>query len=165
MARAFITMIFCLVSIGPASVHAQTTLTQQYGTRPAIPCPSIKHAPSAQDAALLIACVGESDDPSRGSVSRVTNATVEVGAPRAYTAGDPGTREADPSAPVTPIRGSYTTWLCNPISDYMKNAGKNCQSMDWSGTGICYRTPFGDWKCHLGGSNHTNSRSNLAGPQ
>jgi|SRR5665213_1153834 len=165
MTRAAVMMVFCLVCIGLSSVHAQTSVTQEYGTRAAIPCPSIKHPPSAQDAALLITCASESDDTSHGHVNRVTSATVQLGSPRAYAVGDPGSREADPSAPVTPIRGTYTSWNCGPISDYMKNAGKNCLSIDWSGTGICYRTPFGDWKCNLGGANHTNTRANVAGPQ
>ena len=165
MTRRAVAIFTCVGVLGLTPAHGQTDAAQQYGTRPAIACPTVTHPPTAQEAVMLITCAGESDDPSHGHVERVTDATVQLGSPRAYAVGDPGTREADPNAPVTPIRGSYTSWTCGPISDYMQNAGKNCLSMDWSGNGTCYKSPFGDWKCRLGGSNHANTRANIAGPQ
>jgi hypothetical protein len=58
--------------------------------------------------------------------------------------------EIDIDVPVYPIRGSYVKYQCSPVSDYMKNAGKNCNIYRQpQASGSCYKTTFGDWKCSM----------------
>ena len=58
--------------------------------------------------------------------------------------------EIDTGVPVYAIRGSFVSYQCSPVSDYMKNAGKNCNMYRQpQASGLCYKTTFGDWKCSL----------------
>jgi hypothetical protein len=154
---------FLSAAMGGSAWAAEDSITD-YGVSPAILCPTITHAPSASEAALLIACSTSYDNFNHAAVYRTFNVRIQVGKPRAYAIGDPGGNEIDPSSPVYPIRGQRTLSLCSPISDYMKNAGKNCSESDFQGDGICYLTPYADWKCALGGI-LVASRYNVPPPQ
>lgn len=141
-------LVAALVTLSLASTAtASEDKVEDYGVSSVEPCPTIDHPPSAAEAAQLLTCSQSYDDFGHGTVYRTFNVKVQVGKPRAYAVGDPGGNDIDPSAPVYPIRGSQTDAVCSPISDYMKNAGKNCAEFDQTTDGRCFQTPFGDWKC------------------
>ena len=151
-----------VVAFMMSQVRADTAAT--YQVREVVHCPSISHPPDAQEATVLLTCNKDSNNFAHGTAYRSVVSGVQVAAPRAYTYGDPGGDEINPSAAVYPIRGQSIDYVCAPVSDYMQNAGKNCSAYTYSGLGICYQTPFNDWKCVLNGT-RTNTQDGIAGPQ
>lgn len=149
--------------MAPPPAQASEDKVEDYGVAPLVPCPTLDHPPSESEATLMIICSESYDDFGHGAVYRTFDVKLQVGKPRPYAVGDPGGNEIDPNAPVYPIRGTKTTSVCSPVSDFMKNAGKNCVENDWKGDGRCFQTPFGDWKCTLNGL-RTDSRANRPPP-
>ena len=135
-----------IVVVSPA-LGTEDTLAE-YGSLPAIPCPTISHPPSESEAALLITCSLSYDRFQFAQVIRVYDARVEMDAARDYTYGDPG--EADPSGRIYPIRTYFTQSTCAPIAN--REPGKSCNEIDFAGISICYRLPPGAWTCTAGGS-------------
>ena len=162
--RNYIICFIAVPAIMAGTTRAQADTAATYQVREVVPCPSISHPPDAQEATLLLTCSKDSDNFGHGTAYRSVVSGVQVAAPRAYTYGDPGGNEINANAAVYPIRGQSIDYVCAPVSDYMKNAGKNCSAYTYSGLGICYQTPFNDWKCVLNGT-RTNTQDQIAGPQ
>jgi len=63
-------------------------------------------------------------------------------------------QDANPNGKRYAIRGSYDEYSCDRVfrSGALRNVGKNCGLRHVpDGTGKCYRTTFGDWKCTMFG--------------
>jgi hypothetical protein len=147
---------------GQSGISAPVHVSAEFATRDPRQCTGFTATPSVAVATLLVQCT--MDGKSSGYINLIQNVTVQLAPPRAfiYTI-DSFLNEIDTKAPVIPLRGSLTAYGCstaNPVSP----AGKNCESYDIpSGTGRCWKTTFGDWKCSLGGAN-ANARHMIAGP-
>ena len=89
---------------------------------------------------------------SGGSLYLVENVKIEIGKGTPFLELDRSDRPSDGDSKglVYSIRGSMQRYQCSPVSDYMKNAGKNCNIYEEpKSTGTCYRTNFGDWACNM----------------
>lgn len=134
----------------------------KFNTRDAKTCPStkepVKGAISVAQASQYVACTLE-ETHGYGELRLIENIKLEIGSPRPYNANNDLMSEIDISKPVYPLRGTYTVYTC-----YLP-AGKNCRSYDvTNGTGACWKTSFGDWKCSIAGTNFTNQKSHQPGP-
>ena len=99
-------------------------------------------------AAKYFICASEKEDYRY--LYLVENVKTEVGGGIPYAAiiGHRSFPEVDVKHPVYPIRGSHTQYQCNPESDYYQ-PGKNCTRYEHrNAKGYCYKTTFGDWRCH-----------------
>jgi hypothetical protein len=81
------------------------------------------------------------------------NVNVQLGAPRAFQPDTDGKlQQIDIQAPVFPLTGSMTAYMCNSVAFGLYHAGSNCTVTPMQqGAGVCWRTTFGDWKCNLAG--------------
>ena len=146
-ALAALTAFVFAISAAPEGVGAK------FGARDPRTCQSKKEptkgAISAEQAKQYFICDTEklidSDD-----LQLVDNVKVEVGKARPYQQLSDSHPDIDTTAPLYPIRGSLTRYICHPVSSYMNNAGKNCSSWNEpNATGVCYKTTFGDWNCAM----------------
>lgn len=133
----------------------------KYGARDPRTCSSTKEptsgAISADQAKVYVICHEEKE--SRGDLYLVEDVKVEVGKPRPYQVRVDSHPDIDTTAPVYPVRGSFSQYQCVEVSDYMKNAGKNCNRYDHPhAEGVCYKTNYGDWQCQMFDLNRTQTR-------
>jgi hypothetical protein len=147
---------------GGSSVSAPVQINTSFKTRDPRQCTGFTAQPSPAQAALLVQCT--MDTKSNQYINLIQNVKVQMASSRAFLmSSDSYLTEVDTASKVIPIRGSLTAYGCstaNPVTP----AGKNCQSYDIpSGSGMCWKTTFGDWKCSLGGAN-ANIRYQVAGP-
>jgi hypothetical protein len=147
---------------GSSGVSVPVHVNTDFATRDPRQCTGFTAQPSVADATTLVQCT--MDGKSSGYINLIQNVTVQLGSPRAfiYTT-DSFLNEIDTKAQVIPVRGSLTAYGCS-FANSVTVAGKNCESYDIpAGTGRCWKTNFGDWKCSLGGAN-ANARRMIAGP-
>ncbi|MBZ5607380.1 MAG: hypothetical protein LAP38_03915 [Acidobacteriia bacterium] len=129
-----------------------------YGTREPITCKSTKDPAkgplSAQQAALYVRCGREGISRHSGGdlLYLYENVAFEVAKGRPYQTSDSLLTDIDPSLPVYPIRGTFDLYSCSdPRQMTPPKPGKNCGlNKNTQGTGVCYKTGFGDWKCTIG---------------
>ena len=114
-------------------------------------CSQVTSPPNVAQAMALIQCSTESDTTgsSTPQITLVTDLQVQIGGPRNYMPGADSWSDIDPSAKVYPVRGQGTMWQCGAVAMY--GVGTNCVNYPAAagGQGICYKSTFGDWKCHM----------------
>ena len=146
---AAVAALFGLVLPPPAGAAGEG---KPYGARDPVTCGSTaapaSGGPSAAQAARYVACGVEK--VSSGNLYLVSDVKVQVGAPRPFLPRVDSGVDVDTSKQVYPIRGSFRRYICDPVSSYMGNAGKNCAyANETEAKGTCYRTSFGDWRCSM----------------
>jgi hypothetical protein len=147
---------------GQTGVSAPVKVNTEFATRDPRQCTGFTAQPSVAAATILIQCT--MDGKSSGYINLIQNVTVQLAGPRAFIyTSDSFLNEIDTKAPVIPLRGSLTAYGCS-TANTVTVAGKNCESYEIpAGTGRCWKTTFGDWKCTMGGAN-ANARRAIAGP-
>ncbi len=102
----------------------------------------------------------------------VENVKVAVGGGIPYAAiiGHRSFSEIDVKHPVYPIRGSFLQYQCqDPKTAYVGPPNTNCITYNQpKATGYCYKTTFGDWRCHMSdgsGTEKENVRYKVAPPK
>lgn len=148
---------------GQSGVSAPVQVNTEFATRDPRQCTGFTAQPSVADATILVQCT--MDGKSDGFINLVQNVKVQLASPRAFIyESDSFLKEIDVKAQVIPLRGSLTDFGCSPANT-VTPAGENCESYDIpSGTGRCWKTTFGDWKCSLGGAN-ANEHRGVFGPK
>lgn len=156
---------------GAAVAQEKKSIGAKYGSREPQTCADMKApakgAITAALAAKYFICASEQEDYRY--LYLVENVKVEVGGGIPYAAiiGHRSFPEVDVKHPVYPIRGSHTQYQCNPESDYYQ-PGKNCTRYEHKqAKGYCYKTTFGDWRCHQSQDSIPNDNifSNVAPPK
>jgi hypothetical protein len=134
-----------------ASISGPLTMLPDYQSRAPRTCTSVTSAPSASQAAVMVQCT--MDATSAFGVGLVQDVKLEMGKARPFLySSDAGLSGIDLTATVIPLRGSYTGYLCNKISN-MAPAGQSCmKSPVPMAVGACWKTSFGDYKCKLQGA-------------
>lgn len=151
-----------LPAVAPAGDGAR------FGARDPHVCGSTKASgngpPSAAVAREAFLCATE--QVSASTLYLAENVKIEVAAKGSpYNPNLHNMSKVDVDVPMYAVRGSYTRYQCSAVSDYMKNAGKNCNVYQQpEASGICYKTTFGDWKCSLLDLNHNKQEPNMAPP-
>jgi hypothetical protein len=147
---------------GQHGASAQVQVNTDFATRDPRQCKGYTAQPSVAAATVLIQCT--MDGKSSGYINLIQNVTVQLAPARAFIyRSDSFLNEIDTKANVIPLRGSLTAYGCS-TANTVTVAGKNCESYDIpAGTGRCWKTTFGDWKCSMGGAN-ANARRMIAGP-
>jgi hypothetical protein len=134
-----------------AEISGPPTFNEAYQSRNPRICAQVTSPPNAAQAAALVQCSTESDTTGSSTplITLVTDLQVEIGSPRDYMAGVDRWSDTDVRAKVYPIRGQGTMWQCSPVATY--GVGQNCANYPAAagGQGSCYKTTFGDWKCHM----------------
>lgn len=170
------TIVFAAVAVvfafGSVTVAQENkSIGAKYGSRDPQTCADqkapAKGAITAALAAKYFICASEKEDYRY--LYLVENVKVEVGGGIPYAAiiGHRSFPEVDVKHPVYPIRGSHTQYQCNPESDYYQ-PGKNCTRYEHrEAKGYCYKTTFGDWRCHQSQSSIPNESivSNVPPPK
>jgi hypothetical protein len=137
---------------GPAS--AQTDA--RFGTREPMACGDpVRSKPNEQQIKDLIRC--KKENVTREYVTLIEDIKVETGGMRAYNQFSDGyATSIDTAEKVMPIRGSLTSYQCNPLTTVKKsvydvvNVGKNCLVVKQQhAEGKCFKTTFGDWWCGM----------------
>jgi hypothetical protein len=148
---------------GQNGVSAPVNVNTEFATRDPRQCTGFTAQPSAAAATILIQCT--MDGKSTGYINLIQNVTVQLAPPRAFIYdSDSFLNEIDTKALVIPLRGSLTAYGCSPANT-VTVAGQNCESYEIpAGTGRCWKTTFGDWKCSMGGAS-ANARRGVAGPK
>jgi len=148
---------------GQSGVSGPVKANTDFATRDPRQCTGFTAQPSVAAATILIQCT--MDGKSTGYINLIQNVTVQLAAPRAFIyTSDSFLNEIDTKAPVIPLRGSLTAYGCS-TANTVTVAGKNCESYEIpAGTGRCWKTTFGDWKCSMGGAN-ANPGHMVAGPK
>ena len=134
-----------------ASISGPLTMLADYQSRAPRTCASVTSAPSASQAAVMVQCT--MDAVSAFGVGLVQDVKLEMGKARPFLySSDAGLSGIDLTAQVIPLRGSYTSYLCNTISN-MAPVGHSCmKSPVPMAVGACWKTSFGDYKCKLQGA-------------
>jgi hypothetical protein len=134
-----------------AAISGPLTMLPQYQSRAPRICSKVKSPPSEAVAAVLVQCTMEAD--SLFGVGLVQDVKLEIGKSRKFVyQTDAGLTGIDLNAPVYPLQGSYTSYLCKTITNQTP-AGKNCiKSVVPAASGWCYRNSFGDWMCRMQGA-------------
>jgi hypothetical protein len=85
-----------------------------------------------------------------GNLALAQDIKLQMGAPRAFLyRTDAGLDGIDVEAKIIPLRGSYTSYFCQPANN-MHPAGHNClKGVAADAYGWCWKTTFGDYKCAL----------------
>ena len=132
----------------------QTTKVNRYGTRDPRTCTDkrspLKDAITDALAEKYVICELEKFDGQY--LYLVENVRVQVGVGRPYNPNmDINVPNMDVRFPIYPIRGSLTKYQCkDPKLDYIRVPGKTCARYEMpKATGFCYRTTFGEWRCHM----------------
>jgi len=122
-----------------------------YQSRAPRKCSAVTSPPSVAQAAVMVQC--SMDATSAFGVGLVQDVNIEMGKARPFVySSDAGLSGIDLDAKVYPLRGSYTSYLCNKISN-MSVAGQSCmKSPVPMAVGWCWKTSFGDYKCKLQGA-------------
>lgn len=131
-------------------LSGQPTILPNFQARAPRICSSVTKPPSLSQATIMVQC--SMDQISVLGLSLLQDVKIEMGASRPFLeqtdAGLPG---IDLTARVYPLRGSYTSFFCNPINN-MSPVGKSCiRSAVPSAQGWCWKTSFGDYKCLMQG--------------
>jgi hypothetical protein len=106
-----------------AAISGPLTILPQYQTRAPRTCSKVKSPPSEAVAAVLVQCTMETD--SLFGVGLIQDIKLEIGKSRRFVyQTDAGLTEIDLDAPVYPLQGSYTSYLCKTITT-QNPAGKN----------------------------------------
>ena len=134
-----------------ASISGPLTMLPDYQSRAPRTCTSVTSAPSLGQATVMIQCTMDAN--SAFGVGLVQDVKIEMGKSRPFVySSDAGLSGVDLTATVYPLRGSYTSYLCNTISN-MAPAGHSCmKSPVPTAVGWCWKTSFGDYKCKLQGA-------------
>jgi hypothetical protein len=135
-----------------ASISGPLTILPEYDARAPRTCAKVTSPPSAELAAVMVQCTMEGlSDTGLGLFQDVK---VEMGAPRPYNGySDAGLAGIDTTAPVYPLRGSYTGYFCTKWGGTLVPIGHNCVvSAVPSAEGACWKTSFGDWSCKMQGA-------------
>ena len=135
----------------------ETTKANKYGTRDPRTCKDMKApAKGAITAALatkyVICDIEKVDGQYLYLVENVKVEAVGGGIPYAAIIGHRSFPEVDVKHPVNPIRGSLTKYQCYEVNpDFPHSApDKNCIRYEEPvAKGYCYKTTFGDWRCHM----------------
>lgn len=152
----------------PASAFGQAgrSIGQRYEAREPRVCADMtapaRGAITAAVALRYLNCQMEYE--SGDNLYLVDNVTVQVGGGISYAAirGQRSFMEIDVRAPVYPIRGSLLRYQCSPT--YGKS-DPNCLMYDYpKATGYCFKTTFGDWKCHMSDAAVTSSTGQRVAP-
>ena len=134
-----------------AGISGPLTMLPQYQSRAPRTCSAVKSPPSVAVATVLVQCTMETD--SLFGVGLIQDIKLEIGKSRPFVyQTDAGLTGIDLDAPVYPLQGSYTSYLCKTITNQTP-VGKNCvKSAVPEASGWCYRNSFGDWKCRMQGA-------------
>jgi hypothetical protein len=153
-AFTFLSLFGCNSAGGQGSgstLSGPVTILAAYQSRAPRTCTSVTSPPSVSQAAVMVQC--QMDALSAFGVGLVQDVKIEIGKSRPFLySSDAGLSGVDLTAAVYPLRGSYTAYLCNTISN-MAVPGQSCtispvpQAVGW-----CWKTSFGDYKCKLQGA-------------
>jgi hypothetical protein len=134
-----------------AGISGPLSMLPQYQSRAPRTCAKVKSPPSSAQAAVLVQCTMETD--SLFGVGLIQDIQLEVGKSRPFVyQTDAGLTGIDLEAPVYPLQGSYTSYLCKTINN-QNPAGRSCvRGVVPEASGWCYRNSFGDWKCRMQGA-------------
>ena len=134
-----------------AEISGPPTFNEAYQSRNPRICAPVTSPPNVAQAAALVQCSTESDTTGSSTplITLVTDLQVQMGAPRDYMPGMDSWSDIDVRGKVYPLRGQGTMWQCSPVAQY--GVGQNCVNYPAAagGQGTCYKTTFGDWKCHM----------------
>jgi hypothetical protein len=145
--------IAALVLLSAFQAFAQPGIGQKYGTRDPHTCPDNTvpkgNTITAGKAKEYVYCQEYYDTQNMYLYDEVT--VKQVGSPRPYNIReDINVPNIDVRIPVTPIRGSLKTYQCHQVSEYMHNAGHNCDTgYEPNAVGLCYKDSFGGWHCAM----------------
>jgi hypothetical protein len=132
---------------------AQNGIGKKYGTRDPHTCPDSSipkgNTITSDKAKEYVYCQEYYDTQNIYLYDEVV--VKQVGTPRPYNINeDINVPNIDVRIPVTPIRGSLKTYQCHLVSDYMQNAGKNCNvGYEPNAVGLCYKDSFKNWHCSM----------------
>jgi hypothetical protein len=134
-----------------AVISGPLTMLADYQSRAPRTCSAVNSPPSAAQAAIMVQCT--MDATSAFGVGLIQDVKLEMGKARPFVySSDAGLSGVDLTAQVIPLRGSYTGYLCNKISN-MSVPGQSCmKSPVPMAVGACWKTSFGDYKCKLQGA-------------
>lgn len=160
--------------LGATFVVRAQDIGERYGSREPRTCKDTKApakgAITAALAKVYLEC--QMEGVSGNPLYLVENVKVEVGGAIPYAAiiGHRSLAEIDVKHPVYPIRGSYLQYqIKDPVREHVGPPGKNATSYNHpKATGYCYKTTFGDWRCHMadpGATNKENVLHNVAPPK
>lgn len=136
---------------GASNISEPLTILPDYQSRAPRKCSAVTSAPSVAQATVMVQCT--MDATSAFGVGLVQDVNIEMGKARPFVySSDAGLSGIDLDAKVYPLRGSYTGYLCNQISN-MSPVGHSCmKSPVPMAVGWCWKTSFGDYKCKLQGA-------------
>ena len=154
MTRRLLLLVVSVLAVGLPLAYAQKDAGKPYGARDPKTCDSrsapAKGAISAAQAAVYFTCDSEGVTGLK-QLNQVADVKVQV-APsgRPFNVSTEPYADIDPAEPVFNIRGSFVLEFCVPLDGSIVKPGKNCQALDESiATGVCYKSTFGDWHCHM----------------
>lgn len=133
-----------------AGISEPLTMLPEYQARAPRKCAAVTKHPSAAEATVLVQCT--MDALSDTGLGLIQDVKLQMGSSRPFVYWtDAGLAGIDLKADVYPLRGSYTGYFCNLISN-MAPAGQSCiKSVVPEAQGWCWKTSFGDWKCKMQG--------------
>ncbi|QDZ02904.1 hypothetical protein FQ775_22455 [Nitratireductor mangrovi] len=128
----------------------QAGVGENYGSRDPVACPQVEGAgPTLDEAVELFRCTNEIE---ASHLFLVDDVRLQIGKSRPFQDGD-NYPEIDRALAVFPIRGAWTEHQCTNIKTFPGAAPASCRVFDkTNGSGICYRTTFGDWRCQMSGA-------------
>jgi hypothetical protein len=115
-----------------------------FHTRKPRKCAKVTKPPNVSQATALAQCDAEGE--TQTEIDLVTNVQLEMGAPRSFNPRlDSGWNDIDPSANVYPTRGHLVRYNCSSDPQFACSVF----TADDEGSGACWKTSFGDWRCRL----------------
>ena len=148
-------VLFLAIVSSTLPVAAQKGAGAKFGARDPRTCTSLKDpqrgAPTGEQMKKVFICQEESVTRSVGgseTLHLLTNVTMQVGRARPFQMSTDAWPDSDPSQPVYPVQGGYTSWSCGVIGYMANQKGHNCNKVDQPhSSGICYKNSFGNWVC------------------
>ena len=138
---------------GPPEMDAR------FHTRKPRKCAKVTKPPNPSQAAVLAQCYDESE--TQTEIHLVTNVKLDMGAARSFNPRiDSGWQDIDPSAKVYPLRGHLVSYLCSSDPQFACSVFTS----DDEGSGACWKTSFGDWRCILPLAPNFNAKHKQPGP-
>ncbi len=137
----------------------------QYGTRDPATCTNRKTVPaSAAVAMTYVKC--DTEGVFAGRLYLTTDLKVQVGSSRPFNFNqDSMATGIDARQPVYDIRGSYTQYQCDLLSERQTDFAKTHNCMKYpaaaGGYGRCFKDTFGDWHCQMTGGGPTQVKDQL----